>query len=117
MTILPERFRSRPHDQPHTPDDASSDPVRRRRSTTNHLRRPTRHESPLIVSLAATSSIDQSPVITLPVGENAVVRFQLLIKDGGRGIYRADLLTTSGETLFSAGSLKSFGAKPACNLF
>jgi len=57
--------------------------------------------------------MDQSPVITLPAGENAVVRFQLLMKGGAQGVYRADLAATSGETLFSAESLKSFGAKPA----
>jgi hypothetical protein len=110
--ILPERFRPRPHASPtpqlmnHPP--GSSSPVHDEPSPPAES-----HELPLLVSLTATSSIDQSPVITLPVDENALVRFQLLIKDGGQEVYRADLLSTAGETLFSAGSLKSFGAKPA----
>jgi hypothetical protein len=110
--ILPDRFKPRPHASP-TPQmmnhsTGSSSPVHDEPSPP-----AVPHESPLIVSLTAASSIDQSPVITLPVGENALVRFQLLIKDGAQGVYRADILTTSGETLFSAGSLKPFGAKPA----
>ena len=110
--FLPDRFKPRPHASP-TPQmmnhsTGSSSPVHDEPSPP-----AVPHESPLDVSLTATSSIDQSPVITLPVGENAVVRFQLLIKDGAQRVYRADLLTTSGETLFSAGSLKPFGAKSA----
>jgi len=110
--ILPDRLKPRPHASPtpqmmnHSP--GSSSPVHDEPTPPVVL-----HESPLIVSLTATGSIDQSPVITLPVGENAVVRFQLLLKDGAPGVYRADLWTTSDETLFSAGSLKSFGAQPA----
>jgi hypothetical protein len=110
--ILPDRFKPRPHASP-TPQmmnhsTGSSSPVHDEPSAP-----AVPHESPLVVSLTAASSIDQSPVITLPVDENAVVRFQLLINDRALGIYRADLLTTSGETLFSAGSLPPFGAKPA----
>lgn len=71
------------------------------------------HESPLIVSLISTGSIDQSPVITLPAGEKAVVRFHLSIEKGHAGVYRADLLATSGETLFRAESLKPYGATPS----
>jgi hypothetical protein len=115
-TILPERFRSRPHASP-TPQmmhhaTGSSSPVHDEPSTP-----AVPHESPPIVSLTATSSLDQSPVITLPVGENALVRFQLLIADGAQESYRADLLTISGEPMFSAGSLKSFGAQPASITF
>lgn len=111
-SIFPERFRPRPHASP-TPQmmnhaTGSSSPVHDEPSPP-----AVAHESPLIVSLTATSPTDQSPVITLPEGENAVVRFQLLINEGAQGVYRADLWTTSGETLFSAGSLKSFGAQPA----
>jgi hypothetical protein len=110
--ILPDRFKPRPHASP-TPrwmnhSTASSSPVHDEPSPP-----AVPHDSPLIVSLTAMSSTDQSPVITMPADENALVRFQLLIKDGAQGTYRADLLTTSGEALFSAGSLKSFGAKPA----
>jgi hypothetical protein len=111
-TFLPERFKRGRHATPtpqlmnHPP--GSSSPVHDEPAPP-----AVPHESPLVVSLTATSSLDQSPVITLPVDENAVVRFQLLINDATQGTYRADLLTTSGETLFSAGSLQSFGAKPA----
>ena len=110
--FLPDRFKPRPHASP-TPQmmnhsTGSSSPVHDEPSPP-----AVPHESPLDVSLTATSSMDQSPVITLPVGENAVVRFQLLIRDGAQGAYRVDLGTTSGETLFSAESLKPFGARPA----
>jgi hypothetical protein len=110
--ILPVRFRTRPHASP-TPQmmhhaTGSSSPVHDEPSPPAAF-----HESPLIVSLTATSSMDQSPVITLPAGENAGVRFQLLMRDGAQGAYRVDLGTTSGEALFSAESLKPFGARPA----
>lgn len=71
------------------------------------------HEWPLIVSLSSISPLEQAPVVTLPAGENAVVRFQLSRGGGVKGVYRADLLTTSGETLFSAESLKPYGAQPS----
>jgi len=110
--ILPDRFRGRPHASP-TPQmmnhaTGSSSPVHDEPTPP-----AAPHESPLTVLLTATSSMDQSPVITLPGGENAIVRFQLLIQESAQGLYRADVWTTSGETLFSAESLKSFGARPA----
>lgn len=114
--ILPERFKPRPHASP-TPQmmnhsNSSSSPVHDEASPP-----AVPHESPLSVWLTATSSTDQSAVITLPEGENAVVRFQLLLNHGAQGVYRADLWTESGETSFSAGSLKSFGAQPAAISF
>jgi len=110
--FLPDRFKTRPHASP-TPQmmnhaTGTSSPVHDEPSPP-----AAPHELPLTVLLTAASSMDQSPVITLPAGENAVVRFQLLMKEGAQGVYRADLASTSGETLFSAGSLKSFGGKPA----
>lgn len=71
------------------------------------------HESPLAVPLTATISVDQSPSIALPAGERALVRFQLLVAASGAGVYRADLLTMTGEALFSADSLKPYGEKPS----
>jgi len=108
----PDRFKTRPHASP-TPQmmnhaTGTSSPVHDEPSPP-----AAPHELPLTVFLTAASSMDQSPIITLPAGENAVVRFQLLMKEDTQGIYRADLASTSGETLFSAESLKSFGAKPA----
>ena len=70
------------------------------------------HELPLSVPLTSLNSIDQAPLVTLPSGENTVVRFQLSIK-GAQGTYRADLFAASGEALFSADSLKPNGAKPS----
>jgi hypothetical protein len=110
--ILPDRFKPGPQASP-TPQmmnhaTSSSSPVHDEPSPP-----ALPHESPLLILLTTTSSMEQSPVLTLPMGENASVRFQLLIKEGAQGVYRADLRTTSGETSFSAGSLKSFGAKPA----
>jgi hypothetical protein len=69
------------------------------------------HESPLIVPLTSMNPMEQ--VVALPAGEGASVRFQLSIERLPKGIYRADLLAVSGETLFSAESLKPYGAKPS----
>ncbi len=108
--LLPERFGPRPHASP-TPQlmnhsTGSSSPVHDEPSPP-----AAPHESPLIVVLTATSSLDQSPVITLPPGEHALVRFQLAIKEGTQGVYRADLWTSSGEGLFRVDSLKPDGPK------
>jgi hypothetical protein len=108
--LIPERFRSTPHTTP-TPQlmnhsTGSSSPAHSEQSPP-----AAPHESPLVVALTSTSSLDQSPVITLPVGENAFVRFQLSIKEGAKGVFRADLLAASGETLISVESLKPYGSK------
>jgi len=68
------------------------------------------HESPLVVALTSTNTFDQEPVVVLPSGENAVVRFQLSIKAGQEGLYRADLLTSRREKVFNAESLKAYGS-------
>jgi len=110
--LIPERFRSTPHATP-TPQlmnhsTGSSSPAHSEQSPP-----AVPHESPLIVALTSTISLEQSPVITPPAGENAFVRFQLSIQEGAQGVYRADLSTASGETLLTAESLKPYGAKPS----
>jgi hypothetical protein len=55
--------------------------------------------------------VDQSPLIVLPASD-ALVRFQLSVAASGAEVYRADLLTASGETLLSADLLKPSAAKP-----
>jgi len=109
--FISERF-SRPHASP-TPQlmnhsTGSSSPVHDEPSPP-----AAPHESPLIVSLTAASSMDQSPVVTLPAEAAALVRFRLLPGEGFKGTYRAELLSRSGETLLSVESLKPFGANPA----
>jgi uncharacterized protein YegP (UPF0339 family) len=108
--FIPERFRSTPHASP-TPQlmnhsNGSSSPAHSEQAPP-----AASHESPLIVGLTSTSSQEQSPVITPPLDANAVVRFQLSIKEDAKGVYRADLLAASGETLFSVESLKPYGPK------
>lgn len=109
--LIPEPFRSKPH-ATSTPQlmnhsTGSSSPAH---AEQNPPAAP--HESPLIVALTSTSSQEQSRVITPPVDEHAVVRFQLSIRETAEGVYRADLLAASGET-FTADSLKPYSAKPA----
>ena len=111
-TILPERFRPKPHASP-TPQmmnhsTGSSSPVHDEPSPPT-----TPHESPLVVPLTSTTPLVQAPLITLPADANAMIRFQLSITEGLKGIYRADLQKTSGETLFSVAALKPYSAKPA----
>lgn len=113
--FIPPRFRSKPQPTA-TPQmmnhpTAPSSPVHAEQSPP-----ATPHETPLIVSLTSTSSLDQSPVIILPVNENVMVRFQLSPAAGVGGVYRADLLTMSGETLFSAESLRPYGAKASIDV-
>ncbi|HEU5235540.1 MAG TPA: hypothetical protein VFU37_00275 [Pyrinomonadaceae bacterium] len=71
------------------------------------------HESPVVIALTSTNAIDQGPVIVLPSGENAMARFQLSIKADQEGVYRADLLTSAGEKIFNADSLKAYGSGPS----
>ncbi len=108
--LIPERFRSTPHATP-TPQlmnhsTGASSPAHSEQSPP-----AAPHDSPLVVGLNSTSSQEQSPVITQPVDENAVVRFQLSIRESAQGDYRADLLAASGETLVSVDSLKPYGPK------
>jgi hypothetical protein len=110
--FIAERFRSTPHASP-TPQlmnhsTGSSSPAHSEQSPP-----AAPHDSPLIVALTSTSSQEQSPVITPPVNENALVRFQLSIRESAQGVYRADLLAASGETLVSVDSLKPYGPKPS----
>jgi hypothetical protein len=71
------------------------------------------HESPAVIALTWMNTIDQGPVVVLPSGENAVARFQLSIKAGQEGVYRADLLTSREEKVFNAESLKAYGSGPS----
>jgi hypothetical protein len=109
--FIPDRFKSKPHMSP-TPQlmnhsTTSSSPAHVEQSQPEPP-----HELPLTVSLTATTALDQAPLVTLPAGENASIRFQLSIAEDG-GSYRGDLLTASDETLFSAESLKPYGTGPS----
>ena len=71
------------------------------------------HETPLIVSLKANGSVESSAPVSLPAGENAKLRFHLSLPGAETGVHRADVLTTSGEKLFTAERLSPYGANPS----
>jgi hypothetical protein len=113
--FIPERFGPRPHASP-TPQlmnhsTTSSSPAHVEQSPPEPP-----HESPPSVSLTSNTAADQTPLVTLPAGENAVIRFQLLLAED-KGDYLGELLTTAGEKLFTADSLKPFGARPSSIYF
>jgi hypothetical protein len=68
------------------------------------------HESPVILRVGLFSDVsrdhDKIPLIDLPKGEHDIVRLQLALKPNQTGIYRAELLTKDGSSVFRADSLK-----------
>ena len=71
------------------------------------------HETPLIVALNSNGNVAEPAPVSLPSGENAILRFRLSPGAAGGGVYRADVLTTAGEKVFSAETLKPYGANPS----
>lgn len=59
-----------------------------------------------IASVAAASSDSNVPSITLPLGDDAIVRVQLAARSDAGMTYRAELLTADGQSVFSAEPLK-----------
>ncbi|MGZ8842328.1 MAG: hypothetical protein ACXW18_01620 [Pyrinomonadaceae bacterium] len=71
------------------------------------------HEAPaLTVVLSPDTSFDQSPTVNLPNDEAASIRFQLTIQTDRKSSYRADVFTSSGESVFRAESLKPSDTNP-----
>jgi hypothetical protein len=55
----------------------------------------------------ASSDRGKIPSLTLPKGEQAIVRLQLALIPNQPGTYRAELLTVDGQTIFSAESIRT----------
>ena len=70
---------------------------------------PTASPAILSVELFSDASRDRDtiPLIDLPKGEHDIVRLQLARKPNQTGRYRADLLTTDGQSIFSSQALQS----------
>jgi hypothetical protein len=69
---------------------------------------PVHDESSVSIALVpASSNSGKMPSLTLPKGEQAIVRFQLAVTPNKPGTYRAELLTADGQTVFSAESIKA----------
>ena len=64
----------------------------------------------VVVSIALTPAVSprtsEIPSLNLPKGEQDVVRLQLVLKPDQTGLYRAELVTSEGSSVFSADSLK-----------
>jgi hypothetical protein len=109
--IIPGRFRPGPQPtaapQPahHATNTSSPAHVEQRQ-----LEPP--HESPQVVSLDSATAIEQAPLINVPAGDRAVVRFQLSVEPDKTRVYRAELMASSGETIFTADSLKLYDRQP-----
>jgi hypothetical protein len=56
---------------------------------------------------AASSDSASMPSLTLPKGEQAIVRLQLAVTPNQQRTYRAELLTVDGQTVFSAESIRA----------
>ena len=63
----------------------------------------------VIIALVPEASSDRGkiPSLTLPKGEQAIVRLQLALIPNQAGTYRAELLTIDGRTIFSADSIRT----------
>jgi len=61
----------------------------------------------LALAPATSSELGGMPSLTVPKGEQAIVRFQLALKPNQPGTYRAELLTVDGRAVFSAESIKA----------
>jgi len=59
-----------------------------------------------IIVLGPESASDTQTIVEPPKDDNGVVRFQLLLEKNQPGPYRAELLSGSGESIFSADSLE-----------
>ena len=71
------------------------------------------HEAPAVtVVLNPNIGLEQAPVLRLPNDEVAVIRFQLAIQTDPKSSYRADLFTSSGESVFRAEFLKPSDTNP-----
>ena len=55
----------------------------------------------------ASSDRGKIPSLTLPKGEQAIVRLQLALIPNQPGTYRAELLTIEGQTIFSSESIRT----------
>ena len=61
-----------------------------------------------IVLMPGTSSESyKAPPVNLPKGEKDIVRLQLVLKSNQPGLYRAELLTIQGQSVFDVDSLPS----------
>jgi len=63
----------------------------------------------VIIALVPEASSDRGkmPSLTLPKGEQAIVRLQLALIPSQAGTYRAELLTIDGQTIISADSIRT----------
>jgi uncharacterized protein YegP (UPF0339 family) len=53
------------------------------------------------------SADTEAPILNVPRGAQDIVRFQLAVPADKRGSFRAELLTSEGQTIFTAESLKA----------
>src|SRR6266852_552893 len=95
----------------HHPSSSSS-PVHAEQSPPMPAHRP----PTLTVVLDPKSTIENAVLVSLPQTDVDVVHFQLTIDKNQSGIYRADLLSITGESVFSAESLKSESNEGLINL-
>ena len=69
---------------------------------------PVHDESSVSIALVpASSDSGNLPTLILPKDEQAIVRFQLALISNQPGTYRAELSTVAGQTVFTAGSIKT----------
>lgn len=110
--LVPERIRPRPRVSP-TPQimhhsEAPPSPAHVEQSPPL----PT-HEAPdLTLVLNPGVGIDRAPQLHLPNDDAALIRFQLAIQTDRKSVYRADVFSSSGESVLRAESLKPPDTNP-----
>ena len=88
--------------------DRSPDPVHQADSSPMPSHEVTASPAIISVTLSPASSRESGTVslIDLPKGELDIIRFQLTVSPNQTGVYRAEVFTVEGQSVFSSNSLK-----------
>jgi hypothetical protein len=111
--LVPERIRRRPRvtPTPQTMHHSEAPPAPAHVEQSPPL--PAHDLPALTLVLNPNIGLEQAPVLSLPNDDAAVIRFQLAIQTDLKVAYRADVFTSSGESVFHAESLRPPDTDPA----
>jgi hypothetical protein len=88
----------------HHGSDMSSPPVHRETSSPMPV-----HEPPVVLDVVLAPG-DAPTLVSLPKGERDIIRLRLALKGNESGTYRAELLTSAGQSVSEAKTLKPVDA-------
>jgi hypothetical protein len=105
--IIPRRSPSRRAQQEVNHPANSSSPEHQTTPAPMPVHDQTSSSSVSLALVPAAADSASMPSLTLPKGEQAMVRLQLAVTPNQQGTYRVELLTVDGQTVFSAESIKA----------